>query len=103
MHKIDRSLLEAVWLHAETRTVTKQGMVLAVDGTKTGAWQMIKMPELPNLAEGGRFRIDFWMKLRELSPGHTPCLQPLSVEVGDCWQLACGPVSLTMKRCLFTK
>jgi hypothetical protein len=74
VHKIDRSLLEAVWLHAETRTVTKQGMVLAVDGTKTGAWQMIKMPELPNLAEGGRFRIDFWMKLRELSPGHTPWL-----------------------------
>ena len=71
VHKIDRSLLEAVWTQAENRTAASRGLILQVDGTQTRPGQLIKMPRLPNLADGGGFTIDFWMKLRELSPGQT--------------------------------
>jgi hypothetical protein len=71
VHKIDRSLLEAVWSQAENRAVAKQGLVLTVDGSKTRPGQMVQMPQLPNLSEGGGFSIDFWMNLRELSPKQT--------------------------------
>ena len=71
VHKIDRSLLEAVWSQAEARTVAQQGLALTVNGKQTRPGQLIKMPQLSNLAAGGGFTVDFWIKLRELSPGQT--------------------------------
>jgi hypothetical protein len=66
VHHIDRSLLEGVWNQHENKTVARSGLVFDVDGTPRSA----EMPRLPTLDEGG-FSIDFWIKLRELSPGQT--------------------------------
>jgi hypothetical protein len=66
VHEIDPSLLNALWNHAENRNVAKKGLVLesnAASGSK------IDMPPLPDLSTRRGFAIDFWMNLRELSPG----------------------------------
>ena len=66
VHEIDRTLLEGLWNQAENRTVARQGMVAEFDGKGS----TLSMPALPELRTGG-FSLDFWIKLRELSPGQT--------------------------------
>ena len=65
VHEIDRTLLEGLWSQHEVKTVTRKGLVLEVNGPG-----QFDMPRLPGL-NGGGFAIDFWVRLRELSPGQT--------------------------------
>jgi hypothetical protein len=65
IHRIDRSLLEGAWSQRDNKTLTRRGLVLDVDAPGTA-----NMPKLASL-DGGGFSIDFWIKLRELSPGQT--------------------------------
>jgi hypothetical protein len=67
VHEIDRRLLEAVWSQAERKERAKEGLALDTSGAKAGA--EIAMPRLPDLAAGGGFALDFWVRFAELTPG----------------------------------
>jgi hypothetical protein len=67
VHEIDRRLLEAVWSQAERKERAKGGLALDASGAKAGA--EIAMPRLPDLAAGGGFALDFWVRFAELTPG----------------------------------
>jgi len=66
VHSIDRALLEGLWSQGEVKTVTQKGLVLDLDSTKI-AHRAVEMPQLPDLAKGGGFSIDFWIRLEEQS------------------------------------
>lgn len=66
VHEIDASLLEGVWRQPENRSVARSGLALET----TGQPRSVRMPRLPSLTAGG-FAIDFWIRLRELTPGQT--------------------------------
>jgi len=68
VHHIDRSLLEGAWNQLENRTLTRNGLLLEVNGQSTPPGAAVKMPTLPSLLTGG-ITVDFWLKLSELSPG----------------------------------
>lgn len=71
VHPIDKSLLEGLWNQLEAKTVAAKGLVLSVDGKTQRAGEPIAIPQLPNLADGGGFTIEFWIRLSELSEGQT--------------------------------
>ncbi len=70
VHPIDHSLLEGLWNQAEIRDTCKHGLQLTATGDQLRSGSTLPMPALPSLATGG-FTIDFWIRLRELSPGQT--------------------------------
>jgi hypothetical protein len=66
VHPIDTQLLDGLWNQLDARTVATRGMVL--DRRAKGPFTV---PELPDLARGGGFTIDFWVRFDELSEGQT--------------------------------
>jgi len=68
VHEVEPTLLEGLWNQGKVRKVAQEGLVLSLDFNKTQT-RKTNMPELPNLADGGGFSIDFWIKLHELSAG----------------------------------
>jgi hypothetical protein len=66
VHEIDRTLLDGLWSQHENRSLARKGIVL--DATGPGEHTM---PQLPALAEGAGFTVDFRIRLRELSAGQT--------------------------------
>jgi hypothetical protein len=66
IHEIDRTLLDGLWSQWENRTVTRRGLLREIRGG-----ERFEMPALPGLDRGEGFAIDFWLRLRELSPGQT--------------------------------
>jgi len=64
VHEIDPSLLDGVWEQHESRGVAVNGLAADVSGSTVFA-----MPALPDLATGGGFTVEFWVKFKELSPG----------------------------------
>ena len=64
VHEIDRTLLDGLWNQFDNKTVAKSGLLREVKSGGT-----LEMPKLPALNTLGGFSIDFWMRLRELSPG----------------------------------
>lgn len=68
IHEIDPTLLLGLWNQGKVDQVTKEGLVLSLQGTGLRAEQ-IRMPQLPQLIQSGGFSVDFWMKLEELSSG----------------------------------
>jgi hypothetical protein len=66
VHEIDRTLLEGLWTQQENRTLTRNGLMLEVNGPGE-----FEMPHLPALTETGGFTFDFHVRFRELSPGQT--------------------------------
>lgn len=68
-HEIDRTLLEGAWNQFENKQVAKDGLVLETTHAQIPSASLIDMPRLTPLAEGKGFTMEFWVKLRELSPG----------------------------------
>jgi hypothetical protein len=68
VHEIDKSLLEDLWNQGNAKTVAQKGLVLNLGPEEIKRGEAA-MPKLPNLADGGGFAIDFWIKLDELSAG----------------------------------
>lgn len=66
VHEIEPTLLEGLWNQAENRDAAKRGLVL---DSLLPSGSTIEIPPLPNLAARGGFSLDFWIRLRELSPG----------------------------------
>ena len=66
VHEVEPTLLEGLWNQGKVRKVAQEGLVLSLDFNEAKT-RGTKMPELPNLADGGGFSIDFWIKLHELS------------------------------------
>ena len=62
VHQIDPSLLEGVWSQETNRTVARLGLAAELASIPTGA--SLRMPNL-----GSSFSLDFWIRLRELTPG----------------------------------
>jgi hypothetical protein len=60
VHPIDSPLLEGVWNQFENREVAAGGAVISPGGG---------FPRLPDLARGGGFTIEMWLRLTELSAG----------------------------------
>jgi hypothetical protein len=70
VHPIDMTMLHGMWEQADAKTVTRRGMVLTATASQLQPGATLTMPSIPSLDEGG-FTIDFWLRLRELSPGQT--------------------------------
>ncbi len=70
VHPIDMTMLHGMWEQAEAKTVTQRGLVLTASAGQLQPGANLTMPSIPSLDEGG-FTIDFWLRLRELSPGQT--------------------------------
>lgn len=66
VHRIEPSLLEAVWSQFDNRTVARRGLVLDTGGAFPAT---VGAPMVPNLAQGGGFTLEFWVRFDELSPG----------------------------------
>ena len=62
MHTIDPVLLEGLWNQVQTRTVAQNGLILSKNLDEPPVSKM-KMPQLPSLASGGGFSIEFWLKI----------------------------------------
>ncbi len=69
VHEIDPALLEGLWKQAEMKEVAQRGLALNLSGGQIKAGASVEAPQLPNLSDGKGFTIDFWIKLKELSPG----------------------------------
>jgi len=63
VHEVDRKLLEGLWSQFEPGRVAREGLAAEADGGE------IEMPALPDLTTRRGFALDFWMRLKELSPG----------------------------------
>ncbi len=74
VHPIDPTLLEGLWNQGTVKTVAERGLVLDL-GPEQLAPEKLKqdarfaMPKLPNLAEGGGFTIEFWIKPGDFAAG----------------------------------
>ena len=68
VHEVDPKLLEGLWNQSKVRKVAQEGLVLSLDFNEAQTRET-KIPELPSLADGGGFSVDFWIKLHELSAG----------------------------------
>ena len=68
VHSIDPTLLEGLWNQGNVKTVSRKGMILDLDAGEI-AQGSAPLPSLPNLARGGGFSVDFWIKLTDLSAG----------------------------------
>ena len=68
VHKIDPVLLEGLWNQGQTKTVAQKGLVLSKDGDEHPVPKTV-MPQLPSLATGGGFSIEFWLQLDHISAG----------------------------------
>jgi hypothetical protein len=71
IHEIDPSLLQAMWNQFEAKSVARRGLALELSGNGARAGTTFEMPRLGSLRDGAGFTLDFWVKLRELTPGQT--------------------------------
>jgi hypothetical protein len=62
VHAIDPTLLEGLWNQFDNRTVASRGLAFQVTADHRSA-------PMPRLLTAAGFTIDFWARLRELSPG----------------------------------
>lgn len=63
---VSRSLVEELWRQPEIRSIAEEGLVLDVKDPVRGEKDM---PRLPNLAEGGGFSVDIWIRLDSAESG----------------------------------
>ncbi|HET8522303.1 MAG TPA: LamG-like jellyroll fold domain-containing protein, partial [Thermomicrobiales bacterium] len=82
-------LLNGLWRQAETRTVTSDGLALALAGDQCAPGETTAMPSLPSLADGGGFTIDLWL---------TPDAQPSEQEIFNTRTRAGRGISLSLLR-----
>lgn len=68
VHEIDQTLLEGLWRQGEVRTVSNRGLVFDYNSNQQSSSQL-QMPELPDVAAGDGFTIDFWIFCKEVSAG----------------------------------
>jgi hypothetical protein len=68
VHPIDPVLLEGLWDQGKAKTVATKDLLVDL-GSEQLARGEVDMPELPSLAVGGGFSVDFWITLDDLSPG----------------------------------
>ncbi|MFH1738397.1 MAG: LamG-like jellyroll fold domain-containing protein [bacterium] len=68
VHEIDPNLLDGLWSQGIRKTVARKGLVLSLNVRDIKKLNN-KMLRLPNLSEGGRVSLDFWIRLDEISPG----------------------------------
>jgi hypothetical protein len=68
VHPIDPTLLDDLWNQGNVKTVTDRGLVLDLDADAVQEAE-VKMPELPNLAKGGGFSVDFWIRRADSAAG----------------------------------
>ncbi len=71
LHELDPTLLAGLWQQFDLKEVAQQGLILNLSGERAKSGASLAMPQLPNLREGHGFSFDFWIKLKELSPGQT--------------------------------
>jgi len=74
VHPIDTTLLEGLWNQGTTKTVAEKGLVLDLGPEQLASDKLeqnarFAMPKLPNLAEGGGFTIEFWIKPGDMAGG----------------------------------
>jgi hypothetical protein len=69
LHHVDRSLLEGLWSQFEPGRVSRAGLGSEVKAISAG--QHVAMPALPDLSTRAGFAVEFWARLKELSPGQT--------------------------------
>jgi Concanavalin A-like lectin/glucanases superfamily/BNR repeat-like domain len=92
VHPIDRSLLEGMWNQAEVNSVCQRGLAVTATVENLRSSSALAMPSIPSLEQGG-FTIDFWLRLRELSPGQTvldarsPSGKGISITMSDRYTL----------------
>lgn len=65
---LPRKLLDGLWSQSKIQGVTKEGLVLDMDAGEI-ARSPAAMPQLPDLAAGGGFSLDLWVRLAEAKPG----------------------------------
>lgn len=58
IHEIDPRLIQGLWDQPHAARRVRQGLVLHIQRPK----KQFKLPTLPNLASGGGFSLDFWLK-----------------------------------------
>ena len=68
VHPIDPTLLDDLWNQGSLKTVSNKGLVLDLDAEAIRKGDA-EMPSLPNLAEGGGFSIDFWIRRNDSDSG----------------------------------
>jgi hypothetical protein len=69
VHEIDRGLLEGLWNQFTNRQPAREGLVLELAGDRGKGGVSVDMPRLPSLDARGGFTLDFWIRLRDLTPG----------------------------------
>lgn len=67
VHTVDSKLLDGMWGQFTNRQVAREGLGFEVKDPKPGA--AVAMPKLAALSSGGGFAVDFWINLKELTPG----------------------------------
>jgi len=68
-HEIEGALLEGAWSQFTDTQVARAGLILEATGSQIASTALATMPRLSPLTEGKGFTLEFWVKLRELSPG----------------------------------
>jgi hypothetical protein len=69
VHEIDAQLLDGVWNQWDRKEVAQDGIVLDLTKKKIDPGTEFEVPRLPSIAERGGFTLEFWLRLRELTPG----------------------------------
>jgi hypothetical protein len=65
---IDPLLFEGLRNQGKVKMVATEGLMVDLGPDRLGGGE-VDMPELPGLAAGGAFSVDFWITLDDLSPG----------------------------------
>lgn len=64
--QVDKTLIEGLFKQGENKEVCQNGLLLDLKKVEKGR---AEMPNLPNLAEGGGFTLDFLFHARDFTPG----------------------------------
>jgi len=69
VHRIDPSLLEGLWRQGTERTVSRDGLVVSLEAEELTTEVCVAMPKLADLAAGGGFTIELWVRFERLAAG----------------------------------
>jgi len=70
VHAIDRTLLEGLWTQGESKTVSREGLVVDQDADELHEGT-IRLPGAVDLSRQSGLAIDFWLQLDAIAPGQT--------------------------------
>jgi hypothetical protein len=71
VHEIPADLLEGLWRQHDGKPAVAEGAALSLNAREIASGKTGDLPQLPDLALGGGFSVDVWLKMANLAAGQT--------------------------------